>query len=98
MIQKLLADDRGVRESEPLPAFLNGLGSIFTMVFSSFFYHFHYSINIAIIIIISYFLKIVELWGNSQKRNKANKDGEWEDLARKANPVIWVGPVLLDLG
>ena len=30
------------------------------------------SINIAIIII-SYFLKIVELWGNSQKRNKANK-------------------------
>ena len=30
------------------------------------------SINIAIIII-SYFLKIMELWGNSQKRNKANK-------------------------
>ena len=48
MIQKLLTDDRGMRERErerarePLPALLNGLGSVFKMVFSSFFYHFHY--------------------------------------------------------
>lgn len=74
MIQKLLAG--GMRGGGGvggfLPAFLYGLGSISKMVFSSFFYHSHCSINIAIIIRY-YFLKIVELWRNSQKRKKGNK-------------------------
>lgn len=74
MIQELLADGMrgGGRVGGCLPAFLYGLGSISKMVFSSFFYHSHCSINIAIIIRY-YFLKIVEFWRNSQKRKKANK-------------------------
>ena len=76
MIQKLLTDDRGMRERErararALACSSQWAGICFQNGFFILFLPLPLSINIAIII--SYFLKIVELWGSSQKRNKASK-------------------------
>lgn len=103
MTQKLLADDREWDRESPCLLFSMGWDLFSKWFFFVLFLPLPLSITIASIII-SYFLKIVELRGNSQKRNKANKMEKGRTLPERltqwcgSGQSCWVWPEFGDTG